>query len=120
MANGFIIIATIILSILCFGVVGYMVILYTHPDEKDIKSSIVYKVFVVLGFTGGIIQIAMIPLDIENTRSDYGLSMYTAWTIILIFNAVMMVLIVPFMLFFYETDSDVAFVILLNLVYAYC
>lgn len=48
----------------------------------------------------------MIPLDVENIRSDYGLSMYTAWTLILLINVILMVLIVPFLLFFYETDTD--------------
>ena len=106
MANVFIVLASIILTALCFAAVGYLVILYCHPEEKEMNSSMVYKIFIVLGFTGGIVQIAMIPLDVENIRSDYGLSMYTAWTLILLINVILMVLIVPFLLFFYETDTD--------------
>ena len=106
MANVFIVLASIVLTTLCFAAIGYLVILYCHPEEKEMNSGIVYKVFIVLGFTGGIVQIAMIPLDVENIRSDYGLSMYSAWTIILLINVILMVLIVPFLLFFYETDTD--------------
>ena len=61
----------------------------------------------VLGFTGGIIQIALIPLDVANIRESFGLSMYTAWMIILITNVVLMVLVIPYILFFYETDPEV-------------
>lgn len=60
----------------------------------------------MLGFTGGILQVALVPLDVANIRSDYGLSMYTAWMIVLITNVVMMILVVPFILFFYETDTE--------------
>ena len=59
----------------------------------------------------GILQIALIPLDVDNFRSEYGLSMYTAWMIIMITNAVLMILMVPFVQFYYETDNDASIVV---------
>lgn len=47
MANIFIIFASIIICILTFVGVGYLVIFYTHPDEKEYKSSWFYKIVVV-------------------------------------------------------------------------
>lgn len=60
----------------------------------------------MLGFTGGIVQIALIPLDVANFRAEYGLSMYIAWMIIMITNVVLMILVIPYILFFYETDPE--------------
>lgn len=51
-------------------------------------------------------QIALIPLDVANIRSEYDLSMYSAWMIILITNVILMILVIPYILFFYETDPE--------------
>ena len=58
------------------------------------------------GFTLGVLQLLLIPLDVENARSDFGLDMYSLWSISLYSNAVFMVLLVPFLLFYYETDNE--------------
>lgn len=47
MANLFIVFVTVFLAVLTFCLVGYLVILYSHPDEKDYSSSLFYKLVVV-------------------------------------------------------------------------
>lgn len=62
------------------------------------------------GFSSGIIQVFLIPLDIENTRSNFGLDMHGAWTAFLVINSILLILVIPYLLFYYETDCDAAFV----------
>ncbi len=112
MINIFIVVASVVVSVLVFLSVGYLVVLYAHPDERDFKNSLVYKLFVVsaadqvAGFTLGVLQVLLIPLDVENARSDFGFDMYYLWSVSLYTNAVFMVLLIPFLLFFYETDNE--------------
>jgi len=106
MANVFIVIVSIVLLLLTAAAVTYLMILYSHPEEREVKGAIAYRVFIIVGFTAGIGQMALIPLDTENTRANFGLDMETLWDIFLIFNAVMMILVLPFLLFYYETDTE--------------
>lgn len=116
MANFVLIILFIVLALVSFMACGYLVMLWSHPDEKDDLKIKVYTVIVVisnnqvLGFTSGIVQISLIPLDVNDARNEYGLSMYTAWMILLITNSILMILVVPFLQFYYETDHEASFV----------
>lgn len=51
MANVFIAIVYAVLAILSIGVVGYLVILWSHPDEKGDKNMMVYQGIVVAWFS---------------------------------------------------------------------
>lgn len=106
MANIFIVITFIILLLLTIAVVAYCFVLYCHPDEKESRASYFYFGVVILGFASGITHVALIPLDVENSREGYGLRMTTLWNIFTVFNATLMILVVPYLLFFYETDSE--------------
>lgn len=48
----------------------------------------------------------MLPLDVSNTRGDAGLDMKTFWYTIYCLIAVFVFLVLPFSLFFYETEGD--------------
>lgn len=62
------------------------------------------------GFTSGLLQIALVPLDVQNTQGDMGLSMYTAWLVLLITNSTLMIFVIPYLLFYYDSDPEVGIV----------
>jgi hypothetical protein len=55
-------------------------------------------------------QMLLLPLDVGNYRSSSDIYMNIFWYIIYCTSAVFIVLILPFGIFFYETDEEKEFV----------
>ena len=56
-------------SILAAGLIGlniYLLIYYSHPDDKTNCTAWVAKVFVIMGMTLSWMQVLMLPLDVAN------------------------------------------------------
>jgi LMBR1 domain-containing protein 1 len=59
----------VISSIIAAGLIGlniYLLIYYSHPDDKTNCTAWVAKVFVVFGMTLSWMQVLMLPLDVAN------------------------------------------------------
>jgi len=59
----------VITSILAAGLVAlniYLLIYYSHPDDKTNCTAWFAKVFVVIGMTLSWMQVLMLPLDVAN------------------------------------------------------
>lgn len=52
----------------------------------------------------------MLPLDVGNTRENSNVNMKIFWYIIYMIALALVVVVLPFALFFYETDEDDKFV----------
>ena len=102
----FLIIVTIILSVLLFIINFYILVIYCHPDDKGLGSHIVLKFLVIIGLTLSWAQVLMVPLDVANARSNGGLDMQTFWYFIYCIIAFMVTVFLPFSIFLYETDED--------------
>ena len=64
----FIWIAAVIITILSLIGSVYFVIIFAHPDEKSFTGNLIYKIFIILGFSFLIILTLILPLDIEVAR----------------------------------------------------
>jgi LMBR1 domain-containing protein 1 len=103
----FLIIITIIFSILLLVVSFYILALYCHPDDRGFGSHILLKILVIVGLTLSWAQVLMVPLDVANSRGEGGqLDMMSFWNTIYCIIAFMVTILLPFAIFMYETDED--------------
>ena len=116
----FLIIITIIMGLLLLYVNIYLLALYCHPEDRGFGTSCICKIIVVslftyikqvFGLTLSWAQALLLPVDVANIRYNSGMDMLIAWQIIYVSILVTSVLIIPFSIFFYESDEDKAFVI---------
>ena len=104
--------ALLILLILVFIVILsavniYLVILFIHPDDKGWGNVVYTKILVVLGLTFCQAQALMVPLDVANESAlltDGGIDMVAFWTLLYILILIMIVVLLPYAMFLYETD----------------
>lgn len=74
-------------------------------SEDDKNTAVSPKVAVVLGLTLMFLLVLMLPLDVANRASDGGLSMGLLWQIVYMLVAVMCIGVIPFMMFYYESED---------------
>lgn len=103
MANPFLIIVTVILSLAIIAGCIYVLVYFQHPEDKNVAWG--PKIVVVLGLSLACFSVLMLPLDVGNANSHGGFPMATLWLVIYIIMAVFAVVIVPFAMFYYEGDE---------------
>lgn len=107
MADIFLIIVICILAIALIFINFYLLVLYSHPDDRDWGMSLFCKILVILGFTLSWAQVLLLPLDVSNSRGQgAGIDMPTFWQAIYIAVLVFSVILIPFASYLYESDED--------------
>lgn len=104
--DAFLIIITIIIAVLLVLVNIYLLAIYCHPDDNEFGASLVCKILVVLGLTLAWAQVLLLPLDVGNTRANGGLDMITFWYAIYGAAALCITILLPFAIFYYESDEE--------------
>jgi LMBR1 domain-containing protein 1 len=112
--NWLLVIVTVVVALLSVGVSLYLIIIYQHPQDKN--QAWFPKFVVLCGFSLAFMTVLLFPLDVANTASceldlplsscTYTFPMDLLWQIAYIANVVIVFLLVPFTIFFYEADSD--------------
>ncbi|XP_039127692.1 LIMR family protein Os06g0128200 [Dioscorea cayenensis subsp. rotundata] len=92
----------------------YLLVNYQHPD--DVNQAYFPKIVVVLGLSIAAISILMLPADVANRQAcrhaiyngacSLTLPMKTLWLAVYIADAVLVFLVIPFAMFYYEGDQD--------------
>lgn len=114
MADWFIILSIVVASILLLISGLYFLIYYQHPDDRN--EAWFPKLTVLLGFVLAGATVLLLPLDVanndgyfgchqHNTSHCKGLNMNVFWNIFYWAIPVWVLIIIPFMTFFYEGDS---------------
>jgi LMBR1 domain-containing protein 1 len=82
-----------------------------HTDDKDLGTALYCKILVVLGLTLCQAQGLMVPLDVANNSGTLsnisnfgGIDMKSFWYLVFLTVLIFICLLLPFALFFYETD----------------
>uniref|UniRef100_A0A1D1YBC5 LIMR family protein At5g01460 n=1 Tax=Anthurium amnicola TaxID=1678845 RepID=A0A1D1YBC5_9ARAE len=98
--------------VLLFNV--YLLVNYQHPD--DVNQAYFPKAVVVLGLSIAAISILMLPADVANRQAcrraiyngacNLTLPMKDLWLAVYIADAVLVFLVIPFAMFYYEGDQD--------------
>ena len=85
----------------------YILIYFSHPDDKESVIGWVLKIIVLLGLTLAWCQVLMVPLDVSNNRTfGGGIDMKLFWFIIFIITLVYILIIFPISSSLYETQED--------------
>ncbi|GBG91838.1 hypothetical protein CBR_g53729 [Chara braunii] len=112
--NVFLIIISVIVTVAIFLVNVYVLVNYQHPDDKN--QAYLPKIVVVLGLSLAQLSILMLPLDVANRKActnsivtgacNLTLPMKELWFSVYIINVVLVFFVIPFSMFFYESDMD--------------
>jgi len=104
------VIATIAVIVILLVANIYLLAVYCHPDEKGFGDTLFLKILVVMGMSLAWGQVLMLPLDVANSRGlGGGFDMEVFWQVIIILDAVLLVILIPFSIFFYEADPEKGF-----------
>jgi LMBR1 domain-containing protein 1 len=108
------VIVAAVVSVVVLFVSLYLLVNYQHPD--DANQAYFPKLVVLVGLTVAILSILMLPADVANRqacrRAVYSgachltLPMKTLWIVVYIVDAVLVFLVIPFAMFYYEGDQD--------------
>lgn len=97
----------VIISIVMFVAIAvasfYVLVYFQH--EADRNTAIFPKVLVVTSLTLASVSILMLPLDVSNARTDGGFPMTELWYTVYIIMAILIVLLIPFAIFYYEAED---------------
>jgi LMBR1 domain-containing protein 1 len=112
--NWFLILIACIVAVLCVAANVYLLVHYQHPD--DCNQAWVPKIVVVFGLWIAMITILLFPLDVANRAAcdfnivesacTFTLPMQQLWYAVFITALVLEFLVIPFVMFFWEADSD--------------
>ncbi|KAH7618932.1 putative LIMR family protein [Nannochloris sp. 'desiccata'] len=112
--NWFLIIVVAVVALLTIALSLYLLVIYQHPEDKN--QAWFPKVVVVLGMSVAIYTVLMFPLDVANQQSctldiplvdcTYTFPMDTLWEALYIANMILVFVLIPFSIFFYEADSE--------------
>ncbi|GLC46184.1 hypothetical protein PLESTB_001198800 [Pleodorina starrii] len=115
--NWFLILVMVVVSFLVLGACIYLLIEYQHPEDRN--QAWFPKIIVIFSMTLAIWTVLLFPADVANVNAcasnispsacHYTLPMTQLWYAVFIANLVLVFLIIPFTLFFYEADSDYTF-----------
>jgi LMBR1 domain-containing protein 1 len=111
MNNGLLIALAIIFVVILLAINIYLLALYVHSDDKGFGTALYCKVLVVLGLTLCQAQALMVPLDVANVSAldTNGIDMKGFWYFVYLTVLIFICLLLPFALFFYETDEEDSF-----------
>jgi LMBR1 domain-containing protein 1 len=112
--NLFLIIVTCVAALLIAAVTVYLLAAFSHPEDK--MQAWFPKVVVCLSIFVAITTVLMFPLDVANRKAcdpqilfsdcELTLPMKQMWYGVYFANIVLVYLITPFTLFYYEADSE--------------
>ena len=103
----FMLVMTIILSVLLVITSIYLLAYYCHPEDRGFGSALICKIVVCMGMTLSWAQVLMLPLDVSNSRGFGGeIRMDLFWMIIYLATAVFILFIIPALTYYYESDPE--------------
>ena len=97
----------ILMSIILLITNVYILVYFSHPDDKESIIGWVLKIIVILGLTLAWCQVLMVPLDVSNNRTfGGGIDMKLFWFIIFTISLIYILVIFPISSSLYETQDD--------------
>jgi LMBR1 domain-containing protein 1 len=114
MTDWFLIVIVAVVAVLAIFVSLYLLVVYQHPEDHN--QAWFPKAVVIFGISLAIWTVLLFPLDVANRRScaadvlvshcTYVLPMKALWYACYISIGVMVFIICPFAMFYYEADSE--------------
>jgi len=112
--NWFLIIVVVAVALMTIALSVYLIVIYQHPEDKN--QAWFPKSVVLLGLCVAIYTVLLFPLDVANQQSctldiplvdcTYTFPMEQLWEALYITNIITVFVLIPFTLFYYESDSE--------------
>ncbi|PRP86042.1 LMBR1-like region-containing protein [Planoprotostelium fungivorum] len=103
MVNVILIVIAVVMSLVILASCIYVLVYFS--DEADKNTAYFPKGLVVLGLFLSFVMILLLPLDVANARTNGGLAMNGLWIAAFIAAVVLIVIVLPFAIFFYEAED---------------
>eukprot|EP01112_Ceratiomyxa_fruticulosa_P023012 TRINITY_DN862_c0_g1_i2.p1 TRINITY_DN862_c0_g1~~TRINITY_DN862_c0_g1_i2.p1 ORF type:complete len:529 (+),score=73.80 TRINITY_DN862_c0_g1_i2:255-1841(+) len=103
MVNIYLIIVAVILVLAIVAGSIYILVYFQHPEDKN--TAYFPKIIVILSLTLACISILMLPFDVANAQTNGGFPMDILWLVVYIVIAGMVVVVIPFAIFYYEGEE---------------
>ena len=85
----------------------YILLYFSHPDDRTNCVGWFLKILVIIGLTLAWFQVLLLPLDVNNIRTfGSGLNMKILWYILFISIIIYVLILFPISSSFYEADED--------------
>ena len=85
----------------------YILIYFSHPDDKGSLLGYILKGIVIIGLTLAWCQVLMIPLDVSNNRTfGSGINMKAFWLIIFVITIIYILVIFPISSSLYDCQDE--------------
>ena len=85
----------------------YILLYFSHPEDKGSIIGWILKIIVILGLTLAWCQVLLIPLDVSNNRTfGGGINMRVFWLIIFVITLIYILIIFPISSSLYEAQDD--------------
>lgn len=110
MIDLWLLILTIICSVLMILINIYIFVLYSHPDDNKDLVGWIGRIIVITGscIIWGIVL--LLPLDIANSRGEGGgFNMEIFYQILLMCHFIYLIVLIPITIFLYESDDEKPF-----------
>jgi len=104
MVNIILIVIAIVMMLVL--VASSIYILVHFSDEADKNTAYFPKILVVFGISMSFALILLLPMDVANARTNGGLAMNGLWIAAFITALVLIVIVLPFAIFFYEAEDN--------------
>ena len=90
-----------------FSIVSSIIYLCYFMSSDDRGKAWCPKLVVIFAFALAVCSVFLLPLDVANTKLDGGLSyaFQITWQVFYGFVAVFVVLVIPFFIFYYESED---------------
>lgn len=106
--NAWLIIVSIIVTVLVLCVVGVLLVYFSHRDDKN--KAMIPRITVLFGLFLAIISVLCLPFDVvvnsDNLDGDDEINMRLVWEMVFYLIAIWMWAVIPFSFFFYESETD--------------
>ena len=114
--NRFLILIAVVCTIVVVAINVYILVHFQHPEDRN--QAWWPKFVVVFGLTLSVVSILLLPLDVANRAAcadsivisacNFALPMLDLWYAVYMMMFIMICVVVPWTLFFYEQDHDVS------------
>lgn len=112
--NVLLLIIIIVVSVLVLLTTTYQMVLYIHRDDKGWGKAIYCKILIVIGMAMVWVQALLLPLDVASSSIEgfdslfveAGINMKVFWMIVLFISLGLSIILLPYAIFLYETDSE--------------
>lgn len=93
-------------SVMALIVSTYILLIFSHPEDNRSCVGWLGRIVVIISLLDIFLFVLLLPLDVANLKFIKSLNMDQFYLGIFLIHCLLMLLVIPFSFFLYETDDD--------------